>query len=314
MSFKLPEDFVKHLEDKYNRAIQDGAIIFNGDSAVSQVKEETAGESKYRFHITLLDSLKHRPEKGTEEKNPFAKPEPELTILQDYGPSQEFRLVANKFPVVPYHFLLVTKDFVSQNTPLSPHELLGAFSVLRTLKSSSKDNWFAFYNSGPESGASQPHKHIQFMTLPAQFEPYANLLANTSEPFIPSEVKEPLTDQNLPFRHFLAKLPDTQDIDQEDLTMYFASLLQRTLTTLKYNNASHISYNFIMTTSYMLMIPRSSGTYKNTLGLNSCGYNCLLLCKNKEVQDLVIDDGVLQILAACGFPNETIEEATSYHY
>ena len=43
------------------------------------------------------------------------------------------------------------------------------------------ENWFAFYNCGPESGASQPHKHIQFMTLPSreQFKPYAETLSKT---------------------------------------------------------------------------------------------------------------------------------------
>ena len=137
----------------------------------------------------------HRPEIGTKPKNEssqksesISKPEPELTIVDNYN-DDEFKIVFNKFPVVPRHFMLITKEFKSQNTPLSPSELMATYKILQALKNQNQnldqnaENWFAFYNCGPESGASQPHKHIQFMTLPSceQFKPYAETLFQNKE-------------------------------------------------------------------------------------------------------------------------------------
>lgn len=315
MIYELPSDFYEQLDQKYQQALESENVKFNGDSASSEIIHDKVGDSNVDFQITLIQSLMHRPEKGTKEKNPFAKPEPELTIVDEYGPDNEFRIVFNKFPVVARHFMMLTKEFKPQETPLSPSELIGVYSILTKLKSSSKHKWFAFYNSGQESGASQPHKHVQFMTLPEDFTPYASELANTSSPFIPNQQNEPLQNKDLPFAHFVGRLPSNElDLENEDLAMYFVSLLQRCLTVLKHNGANHISYNFVMTTDYMMMVPRSTGSYNDSMGINSCGFMGLFLCKNKELQDLVKKEGPASILEKCGFPNTAGEGTDEYHY
>jgi ATP adenylyltransferase len=58
----------------------------------------------------------------------------------------------NKFCVTPRHFLLVTKEFVKQTTPLSPAELYASWSILRQL--GSREKHLAFLNCGVNSGAS----------------------------------------------------------------------------------------------------------------------------------------------------------------
>lgn len=62
----------------------------------------------------------------------------------------------NKFCVAPRHFLMVTKEFEKQTTPVTPLQLVAAYSILKQL--GSREKHLAFYNSGRESGASQPHK------------------------------------------------------------------------------------------------------------------------------------------------------------
>lgn len=62
----------------------------------------------------------------------------------------------NKFCVTPRHFLLVTKDFKPQTSPLSPLELIAAWQIVKQL--GAREKHLAFFNSGELSGASQPHK------------------------------------------------------------------------------------------------------------------------------------------------------------
>lgn len=315
MIYDLPSNFYDTLDQKYHVAVENDDIKFNGGSAISKLEQQKIGDSTFNYQITLLSSLMHRPEKGSKETNPFEKPEKELTILDSFGPDDEFKVVFNKFPVVPRHFMMITREFKSQDTPLSPSELIGTYTLLNRVKNDSKENWFAFYNSGPQSGASQPHKHVQFMTLPDGFKAYGEQLAQTSAPFIPNQKNEPLQNKDLPFAHFAAPLPPNElDLQHEDLTMYFVSLLQRCLTVLKQNGAKDISYSFIMTTDYMMLVPRSNGVYKNTIGVNSCGYVGLFLCKNEETQSLVNSDGPFKILESCGFPNTAGEPVDEYHY
>ncbi|KAG2732597.1 hypothetical protein G9P44_005014 [Scheffersomyces stipitis] len=317
MSFETPTNFFHILGDKYNEAVSNSKIFFNGSSATNEVVHQLLGDSTVDFQYTLLHSLQHRPESGSIEKNPFAKPEPELTVLDSYGPNEEFKIVLNKFPVVAQHFMIVTKEFKSQDSPLSPSELQGTYIILQSLKASDKQNdWFAFYNCGPQSGASQPHKHIQFMSLPNKedFVPFAEQLIMRSAAFLPNSQQEPLQNADIPFAHFVARLPEQHQLQEGELALYFASLLQRALTVSRRNEAEHISYNFICTTKYMMIVPRSNGKYKNSLGINSCGVLGLFLCKNEEILDLVKKDGPETILQHCGFPNTAGQGSDEYHY
>lgn len=307
----VPEDFFKKLSDKYEVAEKEQHVVFGGSSATF----ETVEDHNRKFHLTLLQSLNQRPQKGDKNDNPFAKPEPELTILDKFGPSDEFRVVFNKFPLVPRHFMIVTRDFKSQNTPLSPSELSATYSLLVALKKQQDRDWFAFYNCGPESGASQPHKHIQFMTLPTDYTPLPDRIALNSHPFIPDTKQEPLQDGDLPFAHFIARLPDNfEDVEEDDLVMYFSSLLQRALTVLRSHEQSHISYNFCLTTKYMLLVPRSSGVFKDTLGINSCGMMGLILTKDDNDVKIIKEVGPATVLAEVGFPSTAGEGTDEYHY
>lgn len=311
---ELPQDFQKKLYEKYDTALKGGFLIFNGESATKEILTAELSGSPYPFELTELHSLQKRPESGSINDNPFAKPEPELTIVPSLH--EDFRVVFNKFPVVPAHFMVVTKEFKSQNTPLSPSELVVTMELLKNLKENDKEKkWFAFYNCGPESGASQPHKHIQFMTLPEEFTPYAESLAKTSPHFIPNQFQEPLQDPNLPYAHFVARLPEnTLELTEDLLAMTFVSLLQRACTVLRDNGCDHISYNFCATTEYMMIVPRSSGKYKDIFGINSCGMMGLFLCKDAELVNVVKETGPLNILKELGFPNVHGQASTEYHY
>ncbi|KAG6001284.1 hypothetical protein E4U21_004521 [Claviceps maximensis] len=116
--------------------------------------------------------------------NPFAHPPPSL-LIADVGPSHY--LVLNKFAVVPEHFILATRGFKPQNHVLESADLeatvscLEAYAPLRQRQQQQQkqkhdgradsdeddddDGLFAFFNSGEHSGASQPHRHVQFLPV-----------------------------------------------------------------------------------------------------------------------------------------------------
>lgn len=307
--------FFKQLQDTFDSAEACGHLIFGGKDAVHETYEETIDGSLYSFILTLLKTLQERPENGTIETNPFAKPEPELTVLEEYKEFLDYKVVLNKYPVVPYHFMLISKDFLSQDTPLSPIELSAIYSILLELKNSEHDReWFAFYNSGPQSGASQPHKHVQFMPLSPGFSNFASSLVLKEEYFVPSEKREPLQDKNLPFAHFVAPLPRDQELTPDLLAMTFIALLQRVLTVLRDEGQNHISYNVIATLDYMMIVPRSNAKYKDIVGINSCGYMGLVLCKNEKILNFVKEDGILNILGDLGFENRHGLPTDEYQY
>lgn len=315
MNCKLPNDFCELLTKRYEEALLNKHILFNGDQAVHTRLDDTVGNTKMPTKLTLLTSLMHRPEKSERNSNPFEKPEPELTILESFGPLEEFKIVFNKFPVVPLHFMMITKEFNSQNAPLNENELSCTYCILQKLKESSEDKWFAFYNCGTQSGASQAHKHIQFMTFPKDFSPFIEDVALKSPSFLPNNQEKPLQNKELPFSHYIGRLPsEDNSLLEDDLSSYYVSLLQRTISVLKHFNADNVSYNFIMTTEYMMMVPRSTGKYNNLLGVNSCGYAGLFLCKNQETFNVVNEDHPAQILKACGYPRIDKEETMEYDY
>lgn len=296
------DNFFIDLKDKFDVAMLRDDLVYMGDSVQHyKIQEDVNGES-IAFDITLLKSLEHRPEQGSIVANPFIRPEPELTVRNSFGYHEEFRIVLNKFPIVKNHFMLTTKEFVSQDTPLSPSELLAAFTLLAKLHEEDKDSqWFSFYNCGPQSGASQPHKHIQFMTLPDKYTPFClDLLENTNRS---SRALQGVAFQvpHVPFAHYVVALPEEKEVNENILLMAFSLLLLKALSVSEEH--CEMSYNFCMTTKHMMMIPRRKAKFKNLIGINSCGYMGLILCKNSDIFEHVRRIGVLRILGTLAFPS-----------
>lgn len=300
----VPPAFASLLKQKFSDAVNGHHVVFASDSVRNEEIKRSIKEKSYNFYMTELESLQSRPENGQKSQNPFEQPEPELTIISEYGQKNEFKVIFNKFPVVAEHFMLVTREFVTQNSPLLPSDLVAIYSILQELHTSCDGKqWFSFYNCGPQSGASQPHKHIQFMTLPPDYTSYVDNVVDSSEAFVPNAMTKPLCDEALPFSHFIAKLPDLGNDPEEVLAMTFVALLQRVMTVIKDNGYHEVSYNFCATTRYMMLIPRSHSHYENVIGINACGYMGLILSKSKNVTDTVKEVGFENILEKCGFPN-----------
>ncbi|KAK6510522.1 bifunctional AP-4-A phosphorylase/ADP sulfurylase [Arthrobotrys conoides] len=162
----------------YKRALKAGALTF-AETEVHNIAHDGINY-QIRYAPNLLKkpiaaaSQTHTPPNPTSKPNPFLPPSPALYIT---GIPPSHNLVLNKFPVIPGHFILATSEFEKQGCPLTAGDLEGALNVLRDWESDNIDRTevhdeageyqclYGFFNSGKESGASQPHRHLQFIPL-----------------------------------------------------------------------------------------------------------------------------------------------------
>lgn len=73
-------------------------------------------------------------------------------------------MVLNKFPVIPEHFILATTEFKEQTDLLEEDDIGAAYKCIKAYKDEGEE-LFGFFNSGEHSGASQRHRHIQFLPV-----------------------------------------------------------------------------------------------------------------------------------------------------
>ncbi|RPB16512.1 hypothetical protein P167DRAFT_532063, partial [Morchella conica CCBAS932] len=168
-----------------------------------------------------------------------------------------FRIILNKFCAVENQVLLISIAPRFQTEPLDADELAVVGTVLRRL---GKEQ-IAFYNCGKESGASQPHKHVQVVALGEAA--FGGLYPGRVE----RREDGGLTHHpDVPYTHFIAHPPPKATGKQ--LHHLFAALLAATKRALGNPEMPH--YNFLMTTEWMVMVPRTRGECDG-VGVNSLG-------------------------------------------
>ena len=154
---------------------------------------------------------KNKNTKKKETKKPFFDPfdnPPAAMLITPLGPAHN--LVLNKFAVVPEHAILATRAFRRQTALLEPADLHAAYACVRAYRDyyhhhhhhhhhysrpprcsssgSGADNTdttddgslFVFFNSGPHSGASQPHRHLQLLPVARMREGLASSSSSSS--------------------------------------------------------------------------------------------------------------------------------------
>lgn len=165
-----PETIWRTINERYTYA-QVAQATKMTETAPDILAEKVSG-SVVRFVLRVASNLRDKPKDigprsdETEEKNvetgkentgrnPFLPPDPDLFVCHL---SETHSLVLNKFNVVPRHVIIVTRAFVRQDTPLSLEDMSATWTVVRSMPS---PGGLAYFNCGPVSGASQPHKHVQ---------------------------------------------------------------------------------------------------------------------------------------------------------
>lgn len=171
--------------------------------------------------------------------------------------------------MIPNHFILATKDNKPQTHLLESDDLYLSHACLRAWEDAGH-SLFAFFNSGEHSGASQPHRHLQFLPVEDMEGASADvwgLLCNTMN--IPAHPDLPLLhNPALPIVHFAVFLKDHPS--PQDMLDAYLLLLKAALTRIGGNVDLHsldeapfqvegrttFSYNLAMTSKLMAILPR----------------------------------------------------------
>lgn len=132
-----------------------------------------------QFQLRYCPALAKKPEPkkdaGPKKKiDPFENPPQELFITDVPTTDPSHFLVLNKYPVIPNHFILATKENKKQTHVLEQADLEATYACLKAWQAdgsgTDRGSLFAFFNSGDNSGASQPHRHLQFLPVESMHE------------------------------------------------------------------------------------------------------------------------------------------------
>lgn len=213
------------------------------------------------------------------EPDPFLPPYDEHLYVADLGPRHV--LILNKYPVLGEHLLIVTRDALPQAACPDPEDFAATARLLAGAPA------LAFYNGGPESGASQPHRHFQAVGLP---------LGPAPAP-IPTQAwieAAAAGAHALPFAGAAALLPPDlwhSETGGETLHAVAAELLGR----CGRDPAAPGSFNLLFTRAWMLAVPRRARRFRD-VSMNSLGYAGAMIVKSRAGQHALKTLGPAAIL------------------
>lgn len=334
MAPNTPAQIVARLPDAYNEAVIAGSVFYFPSTI------EKHNEAGAEFEICLCPALLKKPvlptphfdgedkppsEKRPAHKDPFAPPYEEPLVvgeLVDEEIEGDHVFLLNKFSVVAHHFMMVSREYESQASPLSPGDLVHAYKVLVAGRNAGK-HLFAFYNCGDKSGASQPHKHVQFLPIGPEGPPIERLAkAERIE-----DPRRPFFISALPYAHHILRLPQALSSQTpaelaDTMIHAYLNLLDLVVTTARHQPperqstaAGLPSYNVILTLEHLHLIPRyqESHTLRETgerLNINSLGFAGLLLVKCDQELAAVKAEGVCSILRGVAMERADVPSCT----
>ncbi|PYH94770.1 bis-tetraphosphatase [Aspergillus ellipticus CBS 707.79] len=277
MQLGLSEALSSLVARRFVAAKDAGHLIFSSTHLATVYDSEIPYQLRYCPALAKKPSGAPKPDNGHTgpKPDPFQDPSPDLLIAQIPRESPSHFLVLNKFPVIPNHFILATKAWKAQTDLLEKEDLEAAYACIKAWgdehqpdETTGPRKLFAFFNSGQESGASQPHRHLQFLPVEAM----AQGDSSTWRPLIDAVSSQPASNgseyqqlSQVPFAHFALPLPPNPP--GETLHSIYLSLYTVAVATARGGRGDRaqettgpaaISYNLAMTDSTMMICPRKS--------------------------------------------------------
>lgn len=258
-------------------------------------------DSGIRFFVRVLSNLNRKDaERERREKeysssgaqaDPFLPYDPDLFVA---AVSESHVALLNKFSVVNYHLLIITRGFEDQETLLNKRD----FNALCTCMA--EYDGLGFYNGGEEAGASQQHKHLQIVPLPLAPEgpsvPLEPLLEKMT--FADAVVTTPFLPFQHVFSHFGRTLIDSPNEAAAMMYERYREMLLRVGIKPVTKGADlwqSRPYSLIVTRKWMFLAPRSQEFFDG-ISINSLGFAGALLVRNAEQMELLKMKGPMTAL------------------
>lgn len=186
MSLELAEALPSIVKRKFEAAKASSDLIFsptdvalirtsNGIPASHiQATAPNIQLMKSQFQLRYCPSLAKKPlpklagATPKQKIDPFENPPEALHLVDIPTTNPTHFLVLNKFPIISQHFILATKLNKKQTHVLEQDDLEATYACLKAWHEEGDEpqrRLLAFFNSGEHSGASQPHRHLQFLPV-----------------------------------------------------------------------------------------------------------------------------------------------------
>jgi ATP adenylyltransferase len=224
---------------------------------------------------------------GRTPEDPFLPYEPDL-FVQELG--RDHVALLNKFQVLDHHVLIVTRHFEHQECPLTEADFAALWAVMRVA------GGLGFYNAGAAAGASQRHKHLQW--VPTPLDP-ADSGEVPIESLFGSAGPRSGRVTALRFPHALRAVPEsvrTGRAGAGDLRERYQEMLEQ--LGLQTKADGHLPpYNLLMTRRWMMLVPRSREHWRG-ISINALGFAGAFLVHTDEEYDALATTGPLAVLHA----------------
>ena len=207
--------------------------------------------------------------------DPFANPEPQL-VVRDLTPTH--RALLNKFSVLREHLLIVTRKYEDQRSLLDESD----FEALAACMEDAEV--LAFYNGGAEAGASQPHKHLQVVTLPL-----------SPRHSVPMDALLARPAPALGFRHAFARLEPAQVARPAAMLETYRELHG------KAGLRAQQPYSLVLTHEWMLVVPRSRDRFEG-ISIDSLAFAGSFFVRDAKHAHAIAAAGPMSVLKSVAMP------------
>lgn len=276
--------------DRWNHAVATHAL------RPIETEQQTFEDGGINFQVRQVSSLGQKAAARTSAArvtaDPFAPYDPDLFVADA---NDSHVVLLNKYPVIAYHLLIVTRRFEDQQRLLTPSDFDALAVCMAEL------DGLAFYNGGVEAGASQAHKHLQIVPPlgngrnRAPIDPL--LLAALSATATPERIPR------LPFAHRFAPLDATRFGDPGRAAAMLEERYRSLCVSLAIASADWSTggqgapYNLLATRDWMLLVPRTRESAYD-ISINALGFAGSLFVRDEQQLRIVQRSGPLALLRA----------------
>lgn len=286
-------DFLSAVDERSASARASGALL---PMQAEQTVIEDAGLSfivRWVSSLAVKDAAKVTLPGGPRDPNfnPFLAPDPALTV----GPVGDHHVaILNKFPVCDRHLVLARRTFEEQLIPLA---LIDFAALARVM---GEYGGLGFYNGGAPAGASQRHKHVQWIP---------NAVGNASMRLLAAGLPDDLAEQGiarhpgLPMKHCCVRVSNTigTPIGVAAQSMHAAFVLACAELGLEPDeNGLLPSFNLLAGEGWLMLVPRSREHFDD-VSINALSYGGTLYVRRPEQVEAIRATGPLRVLAAVGY-------------
>ena len=222
--------------------------------------------------------------------NPFLNPDPELTV----GPiGTEHVVILNKFPLCERHLVLARRAFEEQLLPLARSDFAALAEIMR------EAGGIGLYNGGTAAGASQRHKHVQWIPRAE-----GNASLELWRPGVPADAAPLATAQHpqLAVRHCFVRIAGGPGVSVEALADSLHAGYTRALAQLGLapdGSGLLPPSNLLIADGWLLLVPRSREHFEG-VSVNALAFGGTFYAQEADKLAALKAAGPLAALAAVG--------------